>query len=97
MTNPSDRAHWLTPRLEARVWHCDDEVCDCWQPVIERVTPGEAFPWIKRERLWEGSFISQPEAHESKQMIEDLRKAAADYGIELHGDPGMFPYGERDD
>lgn len=76
--------HWKRPKLEARMWHCGDPgYCDCYHPVVERITPGKKWPWIKRERLWEGTFHSQPETEEWKNQKAELAKAADDYKIIL--------------
>lgn len=51
---------WLDTRLEARIWWCGDEYCDCTKPVIERITPNlqAGHPWVHRETVWEGRFLT---------------------------------------
>jgi len=78
------RREWLTPRLIAHVWWCGDDMCDCQQPLIERIDPnGRAgFPWIRRTKLWEGEFTSGAEPGTSERLERELKEAAARYGIE---------------
>lgn len=49
---------WLEPQVVASIWWCGDEYCDCTEPVIERISPGTRYPWVRRERLWEGTFLT---------------------------------------
>ena len=45
----SERNDWLYPHLEARLWWCEDEECDCTQPQIDRITPNtEMFAQLIR-------------------------------------------------
>jgi hypothetical protein len=82
------RSAWATPRLEARMWFCEDEVCSCTQPQIDRITPNleSGYPWIKRERVWEGVFHSNADAAELAAQRAALHAAAAERGIALDRD-----------
>lgn len=73
------------PYLVAEIWGCGDEVCDCYQPQITKILPHvpPRPPWIRREKVWEGTFHSQPEPEEWEQMKRELREAAAANGITL--------------
>lgn len=73
------------PYLVAEIWRCGDEVCDCWQPQITLISPHDPPmpPWIRRDRKWEGTFISDPDNSELQDIRSELRTAAAKYGIVL--------------
>jgi len=73
------------PYLVAEIWHCNDEVCDCYQPQITKITPHNPPrpPWIQREQLWAGTFHSQPGTEEWDEMTRELEDAAARAGITL--------------
>jgi hypothetical protein len=78
-----DRERWLKGRVTAYVWYCGDETCDCTQPVVERITPNleAGFPWIRRERLWTGTFRSGADPEESAAQRAELAEAAAKFGV----------------
>jgi hypothetical protein len=84
----------MTEKLEAFVWWCYDEVCDCSQAVIERVTPRVDALWPKRERIWEGTFFTEGEG--SAETRAELIVAAARYGIKLEGREGYTLSGTRE-
>lgn len=69
------------PRIEAYIWYCGDEICDCTQPVIEKIEPNlkVGFPWVMRTRLWEGTFYSQPSFDERRQQDAELEEAKKIY------------------
>jgi len=84
-----NRSEWVKGRTEARIWWCGDYECDCIQPRIERVTPNReaGYPWIRRETLWEGTFVSTgqdssgyPDGVTYESLIEELREASKAYG-----------------
>lgn len=86
MTVPWEK--WDKSYVVAEIWDCGDEECDCIQPVINRATPNRTagYPWIKWERLWEGTFVTQggiwggmPEGVTYETLVEDLRAATAEY------------------
>ena len=77
---------WKRPKVEARIWHCGDDFCNCCLPMIERITPAKKWPLIKRERLWEGSLHSQPEPAEWKKQLAELARAAKTHNIILQSD-----------
>lgn len=66
---------WEDTYEESYIWYCGDEICDCYQPVIEEVSPNRkaGHPWVKRRRVWEGTFFSRPHLEEHKEMAEELR------------------------
>ncbi len=72
-------------RLEAYQWWCQDEVCDCYQAVIELVYPNlkAGYPWIRRVRQWEGTFHSEPDHEEFNNQERQLIGASWWFGIPL--------------
>ncbi len=79
-----ERERWLAGRVTGYVWYCGDDVCDCTQPVIERLSPnmGAGFPWIHRDRLWEGTFCSGADGQETRDQNAELAEACARFGIQ---------------
>jgi hypothetical protein len=71
------REVWASTRFVAIAWWCGDEVCDCTQAQIDKVTPNvtAGYPWIARERVWEGEFFSDGEPG----AREELRACRAFY------------------
>ena len=65
---------WRQGYIRAYQWYCGDEWCDCHQPVIERCGPNTdaGYPWLRITRLWEGTFHSEPNGDERKQMRLEL-------------------------
>lgn len=55
-----ERKRWARDRIEALIWYCGDDECDCTVPAIERIQPNYrvGYPWVTRTRLWEGAFLS---------------------------------------
>ena len=76
---------WEKTWVQVYMWHCGDDYCSCTQPVVERITPNilAGFPWIKRERLWEGAFHSEADSEDRKQQEESLKEKAKEYGVTL--------------
>jgi hypothetical protein len=74
-------------RLEARIWWCGDDECDCTQPVIERITPNleAGHPWIRREVLWTGEFLTDTWEYDRAQrealQFAPLREACRRLGV----------------
>lgn len=83
-----NREEWEKPYLEARLWWCEDEVCDCTQPQIDLCEPNweAGYPWIKRKTVWEGTFHSEADREESENQRAELIKKAAEMGIPLDED-----------
>jgi hypothetical protein len=82
------RCRWRTTRIVASFWYCGDDYCDCTKPVIERITPNHqaGYPWIRREELWEGTFLTdtwQREPEEREQQRAELREACHRFGIPI--------------
>lgn len=76
------------PRIVARMWWCEDEVCDCTQPIIERSAPNPADPrFYVHQRLWEGEFMSGGAVEQDEGRWEARNQAfiakAAEFGITL--------------
>lgn len=71
---------WRRPRYFAEMWWCGDEYCDCYQPQIDLVTPNLTVgpPWIRRTRIWEGTFAS---GGEEDGQRDELREACGRMGI----------------
>lgn len=80
------RDKWEMARLEAYLWWCGDYNCDCSQPVIDRVTPNRqaGYPWIHREKVWQGSFRTGGE--DMDMLRAELVAAAVEYHIKLDKD-----------
>lgn len=87
------RDEWRKTRLEAQIWGCGDEICDCHQAQIERIRPNfkAGFPWVLREVVWRGTFACGGE--EVWRMREELHEAARGLGIMLD----EFDYGIKDE
>jgi hypothetical protein len=62
------------PRLEAYVWWCGDEECDCTQPRIELVHG--VMGRVDRDPLWVGTFRSGEEGGrtELNQTAKKMRR-----------------------
>lgn len=71
-----------TEKLEAYIWHCGDDTCDCNQAVIVK---GIRFlgrnAHVSEERVWEGTFFSEPTADDWVTIRRELVGAAVIYGI----------------
>lgn len=82
------RAWAARDELVAAIWYCGDDYCDCTQPVIERITPNHraGYPWIRRDRVWEGRFLTDTWGYTSEDLeamqYGPLREACQQYGIE---------------
>ena len=76
-------AEWETTYLIGSMWCCDDEACNCHQPIIELVTPNrkEGFPYTKRDRVWEGTSKSDPDYSELCSLWWELREACYRRGV----------------
>lgn len=79
------------PLLVARLWWCEDEVCDCTQYIIERVSQNPLDRrFFHRSRLWEGEFVSEgagwADEGQQERRRQAYRVAAAEFGIELNED-----------
>ena len=73
----------------AQMWCCGDDVCDCSQPQIELVGPGENYPWLHRAIIWQGIFQSESSGMsmvEYEEQRKELQDEAAKHGIELDED-----------
>jgi hypothetical protein len=83
------RVRWLEKRLEAQMWWCGDDYCDCTQPVIERITPNHqaGYPWVHRERVWEGEFLTSTEQYSAEErealQFAPLREACQQFGVTI--------------
>ena len=84
----AQREQWLETYLEARLWYCEDEECDCHQPQIDRVMPNHeaGYPFIQRQRLFSGTFYSRPSGTEMAELKEQLAFEAKRLGIDLDMD-----------
>lgn len=85
----TDVERWRTPRIQAHLWYCGDQECDCTHPVIERITPNvdAGYPWIRRETLWEGTFLSNTWEYSTEEREElqyaPFRAACQRYGVPI--------------
>jgi len=83
------------PYLYASVWWCEDEVCDCHQPKIERIDTNPVDRrFITRTTIWRGTFVSEPTAEECDQMVSELKAEAGRREIPLQGE-GLATHGFR--
>jgi hypothetical protein len=75
------------PRLEAYRWWCEDDICDCTQYKIDRITfPDKGRGWAKIENLWEGRFVtdtSEESRHDRAKRLSAFRSAAHELGVGL--------------
>jgi hypothetical protein len=74
----------MSARIVASMWWCGDPVCDCTQPVVERITalgPGDGPPF-RFERLWAGTFCSGDTEHAPIVQWRELLAAAERLGAE---------------
>ena len=78
----------------ASIWWCGDDVCDCYQPQIETIEPNiiAGPPWLKRERIWHGEFVSGPCGDD----IRRLRKELADKIREMREQGVKFAVNKTD-
>lgn len=75
-------AAWEAERIEGLIWWCGDYECDCIQPQILRISPNReaGYPWVRRETLWEGTFVSiggtgYPDGVDYETLQAELRAA----------------------
>jgi len=56
------------------IWWCGDDICDCYQPQIEHISPNNIAgpPWLRRETLWTGEFITGASWEEKRQIRKEL-------------------------
>lgn len=68
--------------LEAELWHCEDEICDCWQPIVTLRTPNNLckVSWCF-SGVAEGSYCSNPSCDEADMQRQELTKLMAKYAI----------------
>ncbi len=81
-----DELQWLTPRIRAYIWSCEDEVCDCTQPCIEVVGPNLLFgyPAIIWHTIWQGDFFSptnECSTEELKAREAEFRAVVSQFGL----------------
>lgn len=89
-----DREDWRVPKLVASMWHCGDEVCNCFEPQIDLVLPGMAFPLVQRFKVWRGTFHSDPDFEEMQAMRSELMEGSVKFGIPM--DEEFEEYGIRE-
>jgi len=77
------KGEWLQTKLEARLWWCEDNVCDCHQPQIDRIKPNmeAGYPWIRRENVWRGTYTWGGE--DMDKLRAELLEAANAHGISV--------------
>jgi hypothetical protein len=76
------------PRLQAYIWWCGDDDCDCVQPVVDRVEPSPTDRrFWKRTNIWEGTFVSRggnwgdPEMPTKEDLEAELHEACERFQI----------------
>lgn len=79
------------------LWHCGDDVCDCYQPQLFRQTPHPDGRGYKFDMIWEGTFHSQPSAEEweefRKEGAEAIEKYKPDFIDDFFKDAFYLGYG----
>jgi hypothetical protein len=90
-----ERERWRCSWWVASVWWCGDDYCDCTQPIVELVEPNfrAGYPWVKRERHWEGTFETDGEG-DSEVWRRELAEVAPRFHLKLADDglSGRGPY-----
>jgi hypothetical protein len=89
----SSGAGWSTPEsdtyrivdgsrrdLQAEVWYCDDDVCQCSQLTITARFTHKLGPWNPRMTVWAGEFQTDGEQF-SAEGVEDWKAACAEVGL----------------
>ena len=68
----------------AFIWHCDDEVCDCYQPqIVEYCDVPFGNPlWIPPRYLEEGPFFSEPTSEDWKEIHTWMLEAARRHQVD---------------
>ena len=86
-------------KLVAELWCCDDELDGlCYEPRIDRTRPHPVTKgFVLREEVWRGTFVNEPEPAEYEAIKQELRDAAARYGIPLTEEEGWTPFGVLDE
>ncbi len=76
--------NWEAPRMEAYMWWCGSDHCDCQQPRIDYITPDRrgGFPRVNRQNVWSGTYDCDGEEMDL-QFIE-LEQTAGRFGIQLN-------------
>jgi hypothetical protein len=72
----------VSERVRAYMWWCGDPVCDCTQPVVERITKRSDGPGYAFERLWEGTFCSRDTEQDPARQWVELIEARARFNAE---------------
>ena len=78
---------WESGYVVALVWYCGDDDCACYQPLIEQVSPNHkvGYPWVRRETLWSGTFVSTgygwPDEVTYESLVHELKQAAKDHPV----------------
>jgi hypothetical protein len=60
------------PVVNAYIWWCGDEVCACYQPVIELYEPMAGHRVASVTRLWEGEWVGGPGHEDYRRMRSEL-------------------------
>ena len=70
--------------LEAKIWWCGDDICDCHQPQIDLCYPNpHNSRFILRKEIWRGRFGCEGDM---EGMYEELIAAAQERNIILDSD-----------
>ena len=80
---------WAKVWIEAYIWWCGDDICNCTQPKLDRVSPnhhGIGYPWIRRMNLWSGTFVSDRDGDELAVQEGEINEIANRFGITLDRD-----------
>lgn len=64
--------------LIAHMWHCGDDECNCFQPMILKVLSEKPY---KYEKIEEGLFVSDPDQEEWNALRAWLLDKAKHYSV----------------
>jgi len=78
-------------KIEVYLWWCQDEVCDCTQPMVDVILPN-VYPFqskaLQRQNIWKGNFQSEYggrlESEEYEQRDKELKAAAKLFNVTLN-------------
>ena len=84
MTDEADL--WNQERLQAYIWWCGDDQCNCQQAQIRGVKPNHeaGYPWIKPVTIWTGTFFTDGEGGEipTEELLDEVNTMKK-LGIEI--------------
>lgn len=71
-----------TPYIILHIWWCGDDECNCSQPLVELVIDNPSDNrCVKRTKLWEGTFTSDPDADEMDKLLNEMKQVALEFNF----------------